>query len=671
MAILGADDDTSITGTFIGAVTEDAPASTATGLVTFADPDAGQAGAVVVASTASTKGYGSYTVNAAGAWVYTLDNNNVSVNALGNGQALTDSFTLIGNGGASQVITVAILGKTDTTTDTPTVINGDITGAVLEDATLSTTTGTVTFIDSDAGQTGVKAVASTASTKGYGSYTINSSGTWVYTLNNNNADVNGLNNSQTLTDTFTMIGKSGATQMVTVTINGATDITPDTPTAISGKSDGAVVENATITTTTGTVTFIDPDAGQAGVKAVTTATNSAKGYGSYTVDTAGLWVYALNNSNADVNALNNGQALTDTFTVIGNSGASQVITVTINGATDIVTTPGNTFISGSISGAVTENALVATAVGVVSFADPDIGEAGVVAVTTAISSTQGYGVYTIDASGLWAYTLDNTNVSVNALNTGITLADTFTILGKSGATQVVTVTINGADDVVANTAPTGASKALVDGFEEQAGYTVTDAQLLAGFTDADAGDVLTVKGLKADHGSFTYAAGVWTYTPVANYTGLVALTYTVEDGKGGAVAATNSFTLTEVVDTINGTAKTNKLLGTMGNDALNGKGGNDQLTGGLGNDTLIGGTGKDTFVFKTGDDKDTINDFNAKGMTHDILDIKALDSITSFKDFKTHAIQVGKDVVIDALEGDTITLKNVSMRDLDAGDFLF
>src|SRR6185312_9892094 len=37
-----------------------------------------------------------------------------------------------------------------------------------------------------------------------------------------------------------------------------------------------------------------------------------------------------------------------------------------------------------------------------------------------------YGTFTIDAAGLWTYTLDDNNTAVQALNAGDTLIDTFT-----------------------------------------------------------------------------------------------------------------------------------------------------------------------------------------------------------------------------------------------------
>jgi VCBS repeat-containing protein len=68
------------------------------------------------------------------------------------------------------------------------------------------------------------------------------------------------------------------------------------------------------------------------------------------------------------------------------------------------------------------------------------------AVSTATSSTNGYGTYTMTAGGVWTYTLNNSNAAVQALNVGNTLTDTFTVTSADGTSRVVTVTINGAND---------------------------------------------------------------------------------------------------------------------------------------------------------------------------------------------------------------------------------
>uniref|UniRef100_UPI00374CD50B cadherin-like domain-containing protein n=1 Tax=Crenothrix sp. TaxID=3100433 RepID=UPI00374CD50B len=93
-----------------------------------------------------------------------------------------------------------------------------------------------------------------------------------------------------------------------------------------------------------------------------------------------------------------------------------------------------------------------------------------------------------------------------------------------------------------NDTPTGtASAAMISGTEDAA-YTILANTLLQGFNDAD-GDALTVSNLTASHGTLVPIVGGWIFTPAANYSGAVALTYNVIDDNGGSIPATQSFSL--------------------------------------------------------------------------------------------------------------------------------
>ncbi|NKF15148.1 cadherin-like domain-containing protein, partial [Rhizobium phaseoli] len=100
-----------------------------------------------------------------------------------------------------------------------------------------------------------------------------------------------------------------------------------------------------------------------------------------------------------------------------------------------------------------------------------------------------------------------------------------------------------------NDAPvlSGSAATLAAGTEDTP-YTISAADLLAGFSDVD-GDQLSVSGLTANHGALVdNNDGTWTFTPDANYNGPVSLSYTVIDGNGGNVPATQSFTLDAIND---------------------------------------------------------------------------------------------------------------------------
>jgi len=110
----------------------------------------------------------------------------------------------------------------------------------------------------------------------------------------------------------------------------------------------------------------------------------------------------------------------------------------------------------------------------------------------------------------------------------------------TSAAQTFTITINSVND---DPALTGSPAILASGTEDIA-YTINASNLLQWFSDVDAGDILSVSNLTANHGTLANNNdGTWTFTPDANYNGTVNLTYNVIDGNGGSVAASQSFNL--------------------------------------------------------------------------------------------------------------------------------
>ena len=259
----------------------------------------------------------------------------------------------------------------------------------------------------------------------------------------------------TLTDTFTVTTVGDTQQLVTITITGTNDAA-----VIGGNFIGPVVEAGGVDnltpgtpTATGDLNSTDVDGNNpsdAWIAVGTTA--STKGYGTYTLTDAGLWTYTLDNSNADVQARNVGEILSDTFTVTTVDGTSKVVIIIISGTNDAAV------ISGETTGAVVEAGGVAngtpgtpTDTGDLNFTDVDNPNDAWEEVSFPTAST--YGTFTLTAAGLWTYTLDDTNAAVQALNAGDTLIDTFTAVTTDGTSQVVTITINGADDAP-NSPPT-------------------------------------------------------------------------------------------------------------------------------------------------------------------------------------------------------------------------
>ena len=323
-----------------------------------------------------------------------------------------------------------------------------------------------------------------------------------------------LNAGDTLTDTFTATTIDGTTQPVTITITGANDAA-----VISGDISGTVTEaggvNNGTPTATGDLTSADVDNPGDGWQAVAAGAATAKGFGTYALDATGGWTYTLDNSNPDVQALNVGDTLTDRFTVTTIDGTAQLVTLTINGANDAAV------ITGDITGTVTEAGGVANGtpgtsfvVGNLDAADVDNTSDSWTAIETPTLSDNGYGTVTINAAGQWAYILDDDNATVEALNAGETLTDTFTATTIDGTTQPVTITINGANDAAVISGDITGTVLEAGGV---ANGTLGNPTATGDLNSADVDDAAdawqAVPAGAATYGTYALdAAGAWTYT---------------------------------------------------------------------------------------------------------------------------------------------------------------
>jgi hypothetical protein len=129
-----------------------------------------------------------------------------------------------------------------------------------------------------------------------------------------------------------------------------------------------------------------------------------------------------------------------------------------------------------------------------------------------------------------------------------------------GTSNTATVTVQVAS--VNDAGPAGAATAVLAAGTEDIPYTVTAGQLLEGFTDVD-GDALSVEDLTASNGTVVVNEdGSYTITPAANFNGAVTLSYTVTDGQGGSIAATQGYNLAAVNDAPTGSASAVLAAGT-------------------------------------------------------------------------------------------------------------
>ena len=327
--ITGANDAAVISGTASGSVTEaggvnNGTPGTATASGTLTDIDVDNPANTftpVAAGAATTNGYGTFQMTAAGTWTYTLNDNNAAVQALNAlSTPLTDSFTVTTVDGTAQTVTVTIHGANDAA-----VISGTASGSVTEaggvnNGTPGTATASGTLTDTDVdnpANTFTPVAAGAATTNGYGTFQMTAAGTWTYTLNDNNAAVQALNASSTpLTDTFTVTTVDGTAQTVTVTIHGANDAPVITAASLS------VSEGATVLFTPASIGITDPDNSSFSF----TVTNVSHGTFQTTTDGTN-WFNATTFTTADLTAnhvrfVQDGSATAPTFSIQANDGAA-------------------------------------------------------------------------------------------------------------------------------------------------------------------------------------------------------------------------------------------------------------------------------------------------------------------------------------------------------------
>jgi len=488
------------------------------GTLTVTDTDAGESGFRPQAATAGA--YGSFTLAADGTWSYTASNTNPAVQALGNGNTLTETFTVRSTDGTSSTVVVTIHGVNDAA-----VLSAD-TGTVVEDGPL-TTGGQLTIADVDGPET---FVAQSGTPGAYGSFSVDADGLWAYTLDNALPVVQALGPADTLSETFTVGAADGTSTTVVITIRGANDA------AVLSAGTGSVTEDVGVVdgnlVTGGTLTVVDPDAGESSFQA---QAGTPGLYGSFSLSADGTWSYTASNAHPTIQSLATGDTLTETFTVRSADGSRSTVVVTIHGTSD-------TAVISAGTGAVTEDVGVVggdlVTGGTLTVVDPDAGEA---AFQPQAGTAGLYGSFTLTTDGSWSYTASNANPAIQALGDGDTLTETFTVRSADGTRSSVVVTIHGTNDgPVANG----------DGYAtaEDVALSITASSLLANDTDLD-GDALTVTSVQgAVNGTVSLVGGNVVFTPAANYSGPASFTYTVSDGHGGRSTATVNVTVNPVND---------------------------------------------------------------------------------------------------------------------------
>lgn len=436
-----------------------------------------------VLGMALTGAHGMLTLNPDGSYSYVVDEDDARVQALnstGPKTTLTDVFNYTMSDGShtdTALLTVTIQGANDA----PVAVN-DSGSAVERSGVANRTAGKNAIgnllnndtdpdtIHSSLGVTAIRAGATegsgVAGTLGnalagaYGTLTLNADGSYSYVVNDNDAKVQALNSTgpkTALNDIFNYTMSDGSltdTALLIVTIHGADDAAVAVNDTGSATEKGGVANGSGGRDATGNVLTNDSDVDNPGAQFTVTAVHpGAEGHlgpgtvgtgltgahGLLTLNTDGSYIYAVNENDVRVQALNStgtNTSLTDVFNYTMSDGShsdTATLTITIHGANDlaVLSSATKSLVEGISADDISAN-------GRLTISDPDSPKTFVAQHDTAGH----YGTFSIDETGAWSYTASSAHSEFVA---GATYTDTFTAASADGAHSTVKINILGQD----------------------------------------------------------------------------------------------------------------------------------------------------------------------------------------------------------------------------------
>jgi VCBS repeat-containing protein/CshA-type fibril repeat protein len=443
----------------------------------------------------------------------------------------------------------------------------------------------VVAIDGGAGSIGGDTAGS------FGSLTLNADGSFAYAVDPGNATVVSLQRGDSLTETFsyTITDGEGATSSATITftIHGTNDapsagndrnsIAEEQASASGNVISGAKISGGGVSSTDLAARDIDPNGDPLTVTEIRLPDNTAGvgggaplagQFGNITLDVGGDYVYALDNANPAVQALHDGETLTDHFVYTTSDGRGSLvdatITITITGTNDAPLAVADiNRISEDSPNPVSGNVLLN---------DSDVDGNSTLRVSAVSGAAPGavngntsgsFGTLMLNVDGSYSYRLDNSNSAVQALAVGQTLTDAFAYTAADGeggsASTTLTITIDGENDAPLAHADTASV----------AEDTLLTGNVLSNDSDPDSGDRLTVTQFVVDGvtvavpagavggsativgvGTLTLTAdGDYRFTPQPDWNGSVpTVTYSLRDTAGAIATSSLDITVTPVAD---------------------------------------------------------------------------------------------------------------------------
>ena len=508
-----------------GIVTEDSLSYTVVGTVSAVDPE----GQTVTYSTSSPNGAYGGTLEidpTTGAYTYTMDNENSSVQDLQAADTLTETFTILASDGGAQgsgSLSFTINGADDVYLAPPMSTDADgiskaaavaNNGALLIDGALASSASVTNTVARQV--------------------TITSAG-------DDAADPDCISETQSVTGNTALLINGAMSSGASVTHTVAEKVT------ITSAGDDSGI----------TFTVVGTDAAGAALTEVVTGANAAVATSSGSF----LTVASITASASTAGDVTAGSPAT-TFTIVGTDAAGVALTETVTGSNAGTVTsagsfltiasitaagdPAGTVTAGMLGYTLTEGGATTTVAGTLSGTDPASGAlnysiAGSIVASGEYSSTGTYGSLTVNATtGAYVYTLDNADADTNGIAKDAVLTETFKVRVDNGtdrSTKDLKIEITGINDDPVVTIPTGGT--VTEGGASTATGTLTVA-------DPDSGESATAT-FAITGGAVTAGESILTGT----YGNLVlnvtsgAYTYTLDQTDADTLALTAADTPAE------------------------------------------------------------------------------------------------------------------------------
>lgn len=233
---------TNVAATFSGDLSLSLSANQAsgTGIVDVSDPDTGEAN--LTAQTSVTTNFGSFSIDSAGAYTYSLDTTASEIIALPAGQDTSESIAISSVDGTSSSVAVTIVGVNELATFSSGANVDRVDIDQLQDELV---TGNIVVTDPDTAEAAIQPQTDVSSV--FGRFSITASGVWTYLLDTDNATVSALAGpNDVVTEEIQIASVDNTTATITISISGVVlEATTDLTKGSIGENDSVPAVSCT------------------------------------------------------------------------------------------------------------------------------------------------------------------------------------------------------------------------------------------------------------------------------------------------------------------------------------------------------------------------------------------------------------------------------------------